>query len=397
MYKNLLFLAVASMLLVACVESQSDMGAQTPRKKVAKAAELEQTNKLNIFNWSDYVHPKIISEFEKKNKILVDYDLYDSNEMLEDKIITGKSGYDVVVPSLAQISHQVESGAYQKIDKSLIPNYKNIDPQLLKLMAQVDADNEYAVPYFWGITTIGINVDQVKKALGGKMPNNEWDLLFNPDYTSKLKSCGISILDSPTDVFPMVLMYLGKPTNSSNPEDLKAAADLLKKVKKDYRHFSSNYIDDLAHGDVCVALGFNGDLNIAANRAEQTRNPKSAQNIAVLIPKKGFGIWVDAWTIPVDAQNVLNAHKYIDYTLDPKVAAANADFVTYAPAVKEARALMNPKYAKSETIFLTEDILKNGFVMKPMTQEGVKLSSQLWREVKSTAKPNKKTGTKTEP
>lgn len=338
------------------------------------------TAELKIYNWSDYVDPETVKEFEAANKVKVTYDYYDSNEALEAKVLTGKSGYDLVAPSNSFVASQIKAGAYQKIDKSQIPNYGNIDPTLLKLLNEVDPGNEYAVPYFWGINTLAINKDKVEKALGGPLPDNQWDLLFKPEYSNKLKSCGISILDSAAEVFPMVLNYMGKDPHSDNADDLKAAADVLKGLRPDIRRFSSSgYIDDMARGDLCLVLGYGGDLNIAARRAQEA---KSNVNIEVLVPKEGFGVWLDSWMIPKDASNVANAYKYINSTLDPQVAAKNGNFVTYAPASKPAKDLMEKQYTDNRSIFPTEQDLQKGFVMIPMKPDSLKLAVRLWQDIK---------------
>ena len=227
MKKSLMAAAIVSLVLTAC-----SGGKETAAESSASQTQTSssQTDKLNIYNWSDYVDPATLSAFEKNTHINVRYDYYDSNEALEAKLLTGKSGYDLVAPSIANVGRQIKAGAYQKIDKSQIPDYANIDPDLLKMMEAVDPGNEYAVPYFWGINTLAINKQQVQKALGtDKLPENEWDLVFNPEYTQKLKSCGISYFDSAIEQIPLALHYLGKDPNSENPDDIKAAVDMMKK------------------------------------------------------------------------------------------------------------------------------------------------------------------------
>ena len=385
MKQNLLACALMSLFLAACGGSGStqktDAAAASGASAPATAAAPSATGQLNIYNWSDYVDPETVATFEKDNNIKVRYDYYDSNETLEAKVLTGQSGYDLVAPSLVNVGRQIQAGAYQPIDKSQISNYNNVDPELLKLMDQVDPGNKYAVPYFWGINTIGINKDQVEKALGGKLPDNIWDLVFKPEYTAKLKSCGISFFDSPSEQFPLVLHYLGKDANSSNPDDLKAATELLKTVRGDVKRFSSSgYIDDMARGDLCVVIGYGGDLHIAKNRAIEAKN---GVNIDVLVPKEGVGVWVDSFMIPKDAQNVANAHKYINYTLDPQVAAKNGDFVTYAPASKPARGLMSKEYADDPSIFPSEEVKAKSFVVLPKSPETIKMSVRLWQGLKA--------------
>lgn len=377
MRKILMAAAVFGLVLTAC-----GGGSQTTAEPEASQVQHTVSDKLNIYNWSDYVDPQTLSDFEKDAHLNIRYDYYDSNEALEAKLLTGKSGYDLVVPSVANVGRQIKAGAYRKIDKSLIPNYANIDASLLAMMAEVDPGNEYAVPYFWGINTLAINTQQVKKALGtDKLPENEWDLVFNPAYTRKLKSCGISYFDSAIEQIPLALHYLGKDPNSENPEDIKAAVDMMKTVRPDIKRFtSSGYIDDMATGNLCVAIGYGGDLNIAKTRARESAN---GVDIKVLVPTTGVGVWVDSLMIPRDAQNVANAHKYINHTLDPKVAAQNGSFVTYAPASRPARDLMEAKYTNDPSIFPNKELMEKSFIVSPKSAESAKLGVKLWQGLKA--------------
>ena len=377
MRKILMAAAVFGLVLTAC-----GGGSQTTAEPEASQVQHTVSDKLNIYNWSDYVDPQTLSDFEEDTRLNIRYDYYDSNEALEAKLLTGKSGYDLVVPSVANVGRQIKAGAYQKIDKSLIPNYANIDASLLAMMAEVDPGNEYAVPYFWGINTLAINTQQVKKALGtDKLPDNEWDLVFNPAYTRKLKSCGISYFDSAIEQIPLALHYLGKDPNSENPEDIKAAVDMMKTVRPDIKRFtSSGYIDDMATGNLCVAIGYGGDLNIAKTRARESAN---GVDIKVLVPTTGVGVWVDSLMIPRDAQNVANAHKYINHTLDPKVAAQNGSFVTYAPASLPARELMDAKYTSDASIFPTKELMQKSFIVSPKSSDVSRLSVRLWQSLKA--------------
>ncbi|WP_107859314.1 polyamine ABC transporter substrate-binding protein [Neisseria cinerea] len=377
MRKILMAAAVFGLVLTAC-----GGGSQTTAEPEASEVQHTVSDKLNIYNWSDYVDPQTLSDFEKDTRLNIRYDYYDSNEALEAKLLTGKSGYDLVVPSVANVGRQIKAGAYRKIDKSLIPNYANIDASLLAMMAEVDPGNEYAVPYFWGINTLAINTQQVKKALGtDKLPENEWDLVFNPAYTRKLKSCGISYFDSAIEQIPLALHYLGKDPNSENPEDIKAAVDMMKTVRPDIKRFtSSGYIDDMATGNLCVAIGYGGDLNIAKTRARESAN---GVDIKVLVPTTGVGVWVDSLMIPRDAQNVANAHKYINHTLDPKVAAQNGSFVTYAPASLPARELMDAKYTSDASIFPTKELMQKSFIVSPKSSDVSRLSVRLWQSLKA--------------
>lgn len=368
-----------SLLLAACGGGQSaDNGKPAEGSAPGTESAAAGSNQLNLYIWSDYMDPETQKKFEADNGIQIRTDYYDSNETLEAKVLTGNSGYDLVVPSIANVSRQIQAGAYQEIDKSQIPNYGNLDPELMKLMEQVDPGNKYAVPYFWGINTIGINKDAVAKALGtDQLPANAWDLVFKPEYTNKLKSCGISFFDSPLEQYPLALNYIGKNPNSQDPDDLKAATDMMKAVRPDIKRFSgSGYINDLANGDLCVAMGYGGDLNIAKNRAIEAKN---GINIEVLVPNTGVAIWLDSFMIPKDARNVANAHKYINNTLDPNVAAANGNFVTYAPASKPARDLMEEAHRNNTSIFPSEEVKANSFVILPKTADASRLMTRLYQ------------------
>lgn len=377
MKKTLVAAAILSLALTAC-----GGGSDTAAQALSAKPEAEQSGKLNIYNWSDYVDPETVAAFEKETGIKTRSDYYDSNETLEAKVLTGKSGYDLTAPSIANVGRQIKAGAYQKIDKAQIPHYSNIDKDLLKMMEAVDPGNEYAVPYFWGINTLAINTRQVQKALGtDKLPENEWDLVFKPEYTAKLKSCGISYFDSAIEQIPLALHYLGKDPNSENPEDIKAAVDMMKAVRGDVKRFSSSgYIDDMAAGNLCAAIGYGGDLNIAKTRAEEAAN---GVEIKVLTPKTGVGVWVDSFMIPRDAQNVANAHRYIDYTLLPEVAAKNGSFVTYAPASRPARELMDEKYTSDASIFPNKELMEKSFIVSPKSAESAKLGVKLWQGLKA--------------
>lgn len=374
MTKHLPLIVLTALALAGCGGSD--------KTSADKAAPTDNQKVLSIYNWSEYVDPETVAAFEKKHGIAVTYDVYDSDETLESKVLTGKSGYDIVGPSNAFVGRQIKAGAYQKIDKSLIPNYKNLNPQLMKLMEGVDPGHEYAVPFYWGTNTFAINTERVKKALGtDQLPDNQWDLVFNPEYTSKLKQCGISYLDSAAEIYPMVLNYMGKNPNSSETADIKAATEVLKKNRPYIKRFtSSGFIDDLARGDTCVTIGFGGDLNIAKRRAEEAGGK---EKIRVMMPKEGVGIWVDSFVIPKDAKHVANAHAYINDFLDPEVAAKNGNFVTYAPSSKPAQELMNEEFRNDNTIFPTDEDLKNSFIMVPIQPAALKFMVRQWQSVKA--------------
>ena len=376
--KKTLLTAMIALALAACGgKSEQAADSQNNGQTPATAANSGATDALNIYNWSNYVDEDTVDEFKQANNLKLVYDLYENNETLEAKVLTGKSGYDLVVPGIAFLPRQIQAGAYQKINKDLIPNYKDINPKLLEMLATADPGNEYAVPYFSGVNTVAITA-KGKEALGGQLPENGWDLLFKPEYTHKLKQCGIALWDTPSEMFPLVLNYLGKDPRGTNPADIEAAAAVLQAIRPDVKRFSASYIDELARGDICLVAGNGGDLNMAKARSEEVKNNVG---IDVLAPK-GMGFWVESWVIPADAKNVANAHKYINYTLDPEVAAKNAAAVTFAPASLPAREKIDPKLVATRSIFPTAEDMAAGFVMPQMSDEAKRQTTALWQKLK---------------
>ncbi|HSI61315.1 MAG TPA: polyamine ABC transporter substrate-binding protein [Ideonella sp.] len=317
----------------------------------------EEEKVLNVYNWSDYIAEDTLKNFEKETGIKVRYDNFDNNEIVHAKLVAGKTGYDVVVPSSYWAKTQAEGGLLQKLDKAQLPNWKNLDPALLEQMAKLDAGNQYQVNWLWGYTTVGINVDKVKAALGSMpMPDNAWDLVFKPEYISKLKSCGVSFLDSATEVIPAALHYLGKPAYTKSTADFAGVGPLLKSIRPSVTLFSSSgYINDMANGSICVALGWSGDINIAKQRALEG---KTGQKIEALIPKTGGILFFDMMVIPADAPHPGNAHKFINYMMKPEVAASLTNKVFYANANKASKPFIKPEIANNTTVFPGDADLK---------------------------------------
>jgi putrescine transport system substrate-binding protein len=317
----------------------------------------EEEKVLNIYNWSDYIAEDTIRNFEKETGIKVRYDNFDNNEIVHAKLVAGKTGYDIVVPSSYWAKLQADGGLLRKIDKSLIPNYKNLDPSIQATLAKLDPGNQYMINWLWGFTTVGINVDKVKAALGNMpMPENAWDLVFKPEYISKLKSCGVSFLDSATEVVPAALHYLGKPAYSRNTADYNQVGPLLKSIRPHVTLFSSSgYINDMANGSICVALGWSGDINIARQRAI---DGKTGQKIEALLPKTGGIVFMDVMVIPADAPHPNNAHKFIDYLLRPEVHASLTNKVFYANPNKESKKFIKPEVANNPTVFVSDAEMK---------------------------------------
>ena len=321
------------------------------------AAAQEEEKVLNVYNWSDYIAEDTLKNFEKETGIKVRYDNFDNNEIVHAKLVAGKTGYDIVVPSSYWAKVQADAGLLRKLDKSQLPNLKNLDPEIQAALAKLDPDNQYMVDWLWGFTTVGINVDKVKAALGSTpMPDNVWDLVFKPEYISKLKSCGVSFLDSATEIVPAALHYLGKPAYSRNQADYAGVAPLLKSIRPYVTLFSSSgYINDMANGSICVALGWSGDVNIARQRAI---DGKTGQKLEALIPKNGGIVFMDVMVIPADAPHPNNAHKFINYILRPEVHASLTNKVFYANPNKESKKFIKPEIANNPSVFPSDADMK---------------------------------------
>jgi putrescine transport system substrate-binding protein len=342
----------------------------------------EEEKVLNVYNWSDYIADDTLKNFEKETGIKVRYDNFDNNEIVHAKLVAGKTGYDVVVPSSNWAKLQADGGLLRKLDKAQIPNLKNLDPTVLEQLARLDPGNEYMVDWMWGFTTVGINVDKVKAALGSTpMPENAWDLVFKPEYIAKMKSCGVSFLDSPTEIVPAALWYLGKPAYSKNAGDYQAVAALLKSIRPSVTLFSaSGYINDMASGSICLALGWSGDINIAKNRAIEG---KTGQKIEALLPKTGGLLFFDTMVIPADAPHPGNAHKFINYILRPEVHAGITNKVFYANPNKESRKFVKPEIANDPTVFPNDAEMKKMSVPEPINNDIRRLMTRTYTSFKT--------------
>jgi putrescine transport system substrate-binding protein len=296
---------------------------------------------VNVYNWSDYVTEDALKRFTRETGIKVVYDVYDNNEVLEAKLLAGKSGYDVIFPSARPFAaQQIKAGIYQKLDRTRLPNWKSMDPVLLASLTDFDPGNGYVVPYMWGPTGIGINVKKVQALLGTTVPLDTWALLFDPTISAKLKGCGIAILDDDTEALGAAFIYLGKPAKSGAKADLDAASALFAKIRPNIRYFhSSRYIDDLANGDICVALGYAGDVLQARDRAAEAKN---GQEIRFVIPSQGAIRNVDVMAIPKDAGHVAQAHAFINFLMKPDVIAGITNKIHFPNGNKDALPLLSP-------------------------------------------------------
>ncbi len=344
------------------------------------APALAQEKVVNVYNWSDYIDPKALDDFSKETGIKVVYDTYDSNETLETKLLAGNTGYDVVVPSATFLQRQIKAGVYQKLDKSKLPNLKGMWPEVMARLAAYDPGNQYAVNYMWFTTGIAFNVDKAKQRMGGK-PIDSWDTVFKPENLRKFADCGVYMLDSPEDVFTSELKYLGANPDSKNPADIKRAADALMRVKPFVKKFhSSEYINALANGDICLAVGWAGDTFQARARAKEAGN---GVDIDYVVPKEGALMSLDNLAIPKDAPHVAEAYAFIDFLLRPEIAARNTAATNFANGVIASKPLIDKEILDNPSIYPREDGLKNLFVVSPYDQATQKIVTREWTRVKT--------------
>ena len=363
---------IAAATLVACGGKGGD--------NAARAAADGGEKSVNVFNWSDYIAEDTNGNFEKKTGIKVTYDVFDSNEILETKLLAGTSGYDVVVPTLNFLGRQIQAGVFLPLDKSRIPNMVNLDPALMKRLESQDPGNKYAVPYMQGITGIGYNVDKIKAVFGTTEVTRSLDLVFKPENISKLKSCGVTFLDTPSELIPITLNYLGEDPNSTDPAVINKAAALLKRIRPYVSFHSSQYIDALANGDICLVVGWSGDVIQAKDRAAEAGNNV---NIAFSIPREGAPIWFDMLAIPKDAKHVEQAYAYINNLLDPQVMANNSNFISYANAVPKSREFMDKRITGDSTIYPSPEVMATLFDFAIIPPAVDKLYTRLWTELKT--------------
>jgi putrescine transport system substrate-binding protein len=335
---------------------------------------------VHIYNWSDYIGQNTLADFEKASGIKPVYDVFDSNETLEGKLLAGHTGYDVVVPSNHFLGKQIKAGAFQKLDKSQLSNFSNLDPVLLKRLEKNDPGNQYAVPYLWGTNGIGYNVEKVKAALGVDKIDS-WAVLFEPENIKKLSSCGVAFLDSADEMLPAMLNYMGLSPNSQNPEDYKKAEAKLLAIRPYVTYFnSSKYISDLANGEICVAAGFSGDVFQAKARAAEAGK---GIDIAYVIPKEGGNLWFDMLAIPRDAGNVKEAHAFINYLLKPDVIAQVSDAVGYANPNPKAGELMDQAVRTDPAVYPPQEIVDKLYVNSELPPKIQRLMTRSWTKVKT--------------
>ncbi len=336
---------------------------------------------LNVYNWSDYIAEDTLEKFTAATGIEVNYDVYDSNEVLEAKILAGNSGYDIVVPTSDFLRRQIGAGAYQKLDKSKLPNLKNMDEALMAQAERYDENNDHSVIYMWGTTGIGYNTNMVQERLGDDAPTDSWALIFDPANAAKLADCGISVLDAPTEIIPAAMKYLGLDPNSTSSDDFAKAEALLTSVQPHIRYFhSSQYINDLANGDVCVSVGWSGDIYMARDRAAEAEN---GVEINYTIPKEGTLQWFDMLAIPVDAPNPDLAHQFINFIMDAQITADITNYVWYANANAASMPLVDEEITSDPTIFPTAEVRDNLYAATVYNSRQDRAITRTWTKIKT--------------
>ncbi len=339
-----------------------------------------QERVVNVYNWSDYIDETILEDFTKETGIKVVYDVFDSNELLETKLLAGGSGYDVVVPTGTFLARQIQAGVFQPLDKSKLPNLEHMWPAVMERLQKYDPGNEHAINYMWGTTGLGVNVDKVR-AIMPDAPIDSIELIFNPEIASKFKDCGIHILDAPDEIIPAALNYMGKDPDSKDAEDIKAAGELLKQIAPYVQKFhSSEYINALANGDICIALGWSGDILQAQARAEEAGN---GVNIEYRIPKEGALLWFDNMAIPADARNVEEAHEFMNFMMRPEVIAKASNYIAYANGNLASQQYLDPEVLNNPAVYPTPEVTERLFSVSPYDARSQRTLTRTWTEVKT--------------
>ncbi|RWN01178.1 MAG: polyamine ABC transporter substrate-binding protein [Mesorhizobium sp.] len=337
-----------------------------------------QDRVVNVYNWSDYIDSSIIEDFTKETDIKVTYDTFDSNELLETKLLAGGSGYDVVVPTANFLARQIQAGVFQKLDKSKLPNISNMWDVVSERTAKYDPGNEYSINYMWGTVGLGYNVKKVQEALGTDKIDS-WDVFFNPEKLTKLKDCGVYVLDSPSDVLPNVFKYLGIDPETTSMDDFAKAEELMLKIRPYIRKFhSSEYINALANGDICLAVGWSGDVFQARDRATEANQ---GVEIAYSVPKEGAEMWFDQMAIPADAQHVAEAHEFLNYMMKPEVIAKASNYVFYANGNKASQQFINKEILEDPAIYPDEATLAKLFTIAPYDSKTQRVVTRTWTKI----------------
>ena len=348
---------------------------------LALAAASAQAEEVRVYNWSDYIDESLLEKFEQETGIDLIYDVFDSNEVLETKMLAGGSGYDVVVPTGTFLQRQIAAGSFQKLDKSKLPNLENMWDVISERTAKYDPGNDYAINYMWGTTGLGVNVPKVKEILGEDAPIDSWDLVFKPENMEKLADCGVYFLDAPSEMIPAALKYIGEEPDSHDPDVIAKAEPVYMAIRPYIRKFhSSEYINALANGEICVAVGWSGDILQARDRAAEAEN---GVEVAYNAPKEGAQMWFDEMAIPVDAPNPDAAHKFLNFIMDPENMAAASNYVYYANGNKASQEFLAEDVIGDPAIYPSEEALDNLFTTTPYEPKVQRVVTRLWTKIKS--------------
>ncbi|MDZ7823603.1 MAG: polyamine ABC transporter substrate-binding protein [Ahrensia sp.] len=340
-----------------------------------------QDRVVNVYNWSDYIDEEILAEFTAETGIKITYDVFDSNEILETKLLAGSTGYDVVVPTGTFLARQIQAGVFQALDKSKLTNLVNMDPAISSRLEKYDPGNAYAINYMWGTTGIGYNVGKVKEALGADFAVNTWDVVFNPEIAAKLKDCGIYMLDTSEEIISAALNYLGLNPDSNAAEDIAKAEELLLSVRPNVRKFhSSEYINALANGDVCVAVGWSGDILQARDRAAEAN---AGVEVEYAIPTQGALMWFDNMAIPADAKNVAEAHEFLNFIMRPEVMAKASNYVYYANGNAASKPFLAEDVIGDPAIYPSDETVQRLYTISPKDQQTQRLLTRAWTKIVS--------------
>jgi len=340
-----------------------------------------QADVVNVFNWSDYITDEVLERFTAETGITVNYDVYDSNDTLEARLLAGSSGFDVVVPTATFLQRQIAAGVYQPLNRELLPNWENMDAELMAAAASHDPGNEHATIYMWGTTGIGYNIDMVAERLGEDFEVDTWAMVFDPEVASQLADCGISWLDSPTDMYPAAFAWMGLDPQSTDTADFEAATEMMQAVRPYVRYFhSSQYISDLANGEICVAVGWSGDVLQAAERAEEADR---GVNVWYAIPREGAMQWFDMLAIPADAPNPENAHAFINFMMDPAAAADITNYVWFPNANAAAFELVDEDIRTDPAIYPTDEVTETLFTGVTYGGQTDRIVTRLWTRVRT--------------
>jgi putrescine transport system substrate-binding protein len=344
---------------------------------VAAAA---QDKVVNVYNWSDYIGENVLDEFTKATGIKVVYDVFDSNDILETKLLAGGTGYDVVVPSGTFLARQIQAGVFQKLDKSKLPNIKHQWSDIAERIAKFDPGNEHAVNYMWGTTGIGYNVGKIAERMPDA-PVDSWDMIFNPDVVSKFADCGVHMLDAADEIIPAALNYLGKDPDSHDPADIEEAAKLIEKIRPYVQKFhSSEYIEALANGNICLAVGWSGDVLQARDRAAEAGGDIE---IAYAIPKEGALMWFDNLAMPADAPHPEEALAFINFMMEPEIAAENSNYIYYANGNKDSQPLLEEDVIDDPAIYPDEETVARLYTTTPYDPKTQRVVTRAWTRIKS--------------